>query len=500
MTPKQATDSNGRFEPTRSPLKQITSVVPQITASAAASLPCLLTDESLTVLPQDASLLTDHYQLTMSACYVGEGLDQRRASFELFARRLPAGFGYLVAMGLAQVLAYLERFTFNAAQIEALQASGIFTHAPDRFWSLLADSRFSGDVWAVPEGTIVFANEPLLRVEAPLWQAQLVETYLLNTLNYQSLIATRAARLRDVAGPHATLYEFGTRRAFSPQASLWAARAALAAGLDATSNVLAALKLGRKPVGTMAHSLVMALAATEGTEAEAFTAFHRYFPGAPLLIDTFDTIAAAKHLAAKLQQHEIELAGIRLDSGDLTALSQQVRQLLPNVPIFASSDLDEYKIAQLQAAGACIDGYGLGTQLVTGAPVNGVYKLVEIDDIPVMKEATGKVSYPGRKQIFRSYEQGQAVGDRLGLMVEQRSAEPSPDALTGEQPLMQLVMQQGQRLHPTETLETIAQRTARSVASLPTTVRQIDEPVSFPVEPSTALLDLIAQTQRHRHP
>ena len=507
MTTKQATDSDGRFEPTRSPLKQATSVTPPTTASVAASLPSLLTEESLTVLPQDSSLLTDLYQLTMTACYVGEGLDQRRASFELFARRLPAGFGYLVAMGLAQALDYLERFAFNAAQIEALQASGIFTHAPDRFWSLLADSRFSGDVWAVPEGTIVFANEPLLRVEAPLWQAQLVETYLLNTLNYQSLVATRAARLRDVAGPHATLYEFGTRRAFSPQASLWAARAALAAGLDATSNVLAALKLGRKPVGTMAHSLVMALSATEGSEAEAFTAFHRYFPGAPLLIDTFDTIAAAKHLAAKLQQHEIEVAGIRLDSGDLAALSQQVRQLLPDVPIFASGDLDEYKIAQLQAAGACIDGYGLGTQLVTGAPVNGVYKLVEIDGIPVMKEATGKVSYPGRKQIFRSYEQGQAVGDRLGLMVEQRSAvsgqrsaEHSPDTLTGEQPLMQLVMKQGQRLHSAETLETIAQRTTHSVSTLPGTARQIHDPVSIPVEPSDALLDLIAQTQRQRHP
>jgi nicotinate phosphoribosyltransferase len=225
------------------------------------------------------------------------------------------------------------------------------------------------------------------------------------------------------------------------------------------------------------------------------------------LIDTFDTIAAAKHLAAKLQQHEIELAGVRLDSGDLAALSQQVRQLLPDVPIFASGDLDEYKMTQLRAAGACIDGYGLGTQLVTGTPVNGVYKLVEIDGIPVMKEATGKVSYPGRKQIFRSYEQGQAVGDRLGLMVEQRSAVSSqqsadhaPEALTGEQPLMQLVMKQGQRLHPTETLETIAQRTAHSVASLPATVRQLDEPVSLPVEPSTALLDLIAQTQRQRHP
>ena len=465
-------------------------------------------DSQLTYSPQDSSLLTDLYQLAMAACYIGEGLDQRHASFELFTRRLPDGFGYLVAMGLEQALAYLEQFSFDAAQIKALQTSGIFTHAPDRFWSLLAEARFNGDVWAVPEGTIVAANEPLLRVEAPLWQAQIVETYLLNTLNYQTLIATRAARLRDVAGPQATLFEFGTRRAFSPQASLWAARAALAAGLDATSNVLAALKLGRKPVGTMAHSLVMALAATEGSEAEAFTAFHRYFPGAPLLIDTYDTIAAAKHLATKLQEQELSLAGIRLDSGDLAALSQQVRQLLPDVPIFASGDLDEYKITQLNAAGACIDGYGLGTQLVTGAPVNGVYKLVEIDGIPVMKEATAKVSYPGRKQIFRCYEQGQVVGDRLGLLVEsegqrsavsgQRSAEHLSGIFTGEQTLMQLVMKEGKRLYPSETLETIAQRTAHSVASLPSATRQIDTPIPISVEPSDALLDLIAKTQQRR--
>ena len=463
----------------------------------------LVNEPPLMYSRQDASLLTDLYQLTMAACYVGEGLDQRRASFELFTRRLPDHFGYLVAMGLEQALIYLEQFSFDAAQIDALQASGIFTHAPDRFWSLLADARFDGDVWAVPEGTIVFANEPLLRVEAPLWQAQIVETYLLNTLNYQTLIATRAARLRDVAGAQATLFEFGTRRAFSPQASLWAARAALAAGLDATSNVLAALQLGRKPVGTMAHSLVMALAATEGSEAEAFTAFHRYFPGAPLLIDTYDTIAAAKHLATQRQQHDIDLAGIRIDSGDLVDLSQQVRQLLPDVPIFASGDLDEYKITQLQAAGACIDGYGLGTQLVTGAPVNGVYKLVEIDDIPVMKEATGKVSYPGRKQIVRCYEQGQIVSDRLGLMAEserstgshQPSTELLPSAFTGEQSLMQLVMKQGQRLYPSETLETIAQCTAHSIASLPASTRQITTPTPISVEPSDALLDLIAKTQ-----
>ncbi|MBW4692378.1 MAG: nicotinate phosphoribosyltransferase [Lyngbya sp. HA4199-MV5] len=495
----------------------------------------LIDDRLLTLLPQDYSLLTDLYQLTMTACYVGEGLDQRRASFELFARRLPQNFGYLVAMGLEQALAYLEQFSFDSAQVEALQASGIFTHAPDRFWSLLAENRFTGDVWAVPEGTVVFANEPLLRIEAPLWQAQIVETYLLNTLNYQTLIATRAARLRDVAGAQATLFEFGTRRAFSPQASLWAARAALAGGLDATSNVLAALKLGRKPVGTMAHALVMALAATEGSEAAAFTAFHRYFPGAPLLIDTYDTIAAAKQLATQLQQHEIELAGVRLDSGDLAALSKEVRQLLPDVPIFASGDLDEAKIIQLNAAGACINGYGLGTQLVTGVPVNGVYKLVEIDGIPVMKESTNKATYPGRKQIFRRYEQGQAVGDRLGLMEEGGSQEAEgrrqeaegkreesgvrsqeskgeSSLTTNNQklttsphltphtplPLMHLVMQNGQRLHPSESLKTIAQRTAQSVASLSAPIRQIHAPVSLPVEPSTALLNLIATTQRKR--
>lgn len=449
-----------------------------------------LADPTLTLSLEDSSLLTDLYQLTMTACYVGEQLDQRTASFELFARRLPAGFGYLIAMGLTQALDYLERFHFSSAQIAALQATGIFSHAPAAFWSLISEQRFTGNVWAVLEGTALFANEPLLRIEAPLWQAQIVETYLLNTLNYQTLVATRAARLRDAAGPDATLMEFGTRRAFSPQASIWAARAALAAGLNSTSNVLAALKLGRKPVGTMAHSLVMALSATEGSEAEAFTAFHRYFPGAPLLIDTYDTIAAAETLAAQLQQGTLHLAGVRIDSGDLLALSKQVRQLLPDVPIFASGDLDEYRIAELRAAGACIDGYGLGTQLVTGSPVNGVYKLVEIDGIPVMKESANKATYPGRKQIFRQLDEGTAVSDRLGLVNE------SPKA--AETPLLQLVMADGQRLHAPESLTHIATRTARSVARLPASVRRFMDPASFPVTPSSDLEHLVAITRRKK--
>ncbi|PZV06817.1 MAG: nicotinate phosphoribosyltransferase, partial [Leptolyngbya sp.] len=439
-----------------------------------------MTYPTLQATAEDYGLLTDLYQLTMASCYVGEGMADRIASFELFTRRLPANYGYLVAMGLAQAIDYLCNLRFSDRHLAALRQTGLFDQAPDGFWQRLKDGVFTGDVWAVPEGTAVFANQPLLRVEAPLWQAQIAETYLLNTLNYQTLVATRAARLRDVAGPAARLLEFGTRRAFSPQGSLWAARAALAAGLDDTSNVLAAVQLGRKPAGTMAHALVMVFAALEGSEDHAFEAFHRYFPGAALLIDTYDTVAAAERLAARAG--ETQVASVRLDSGDLVALSKAVRSRLPNTKIFASGDLDEYEIARLQAAGAKIDGYGLGTKLVTGDPVNGVYKLVDIDGIAVMKESSSKATLPGRKQIFRRYEGGRAVGDRLGLTTDP----PGPD----EQPLLQLVIKQGEVLQGEEELEAIAARTAHSVASLPDSVRQIEHPATYPVALSEALVDL----------
>lgn len=447
----------------------------------------MIADRELALNPEEYSLLTDLYQLTMGTCYVGEGIARYPASFELFVRRLPADFGYLIAMGLAQVLDYLENFSFSATQLEALQATGIFQRSPPEFWSMLAEARFTGDIWAVPEGTAVFAEEPLLRVEAPLWQAQLVETYLLNTINYQTLIATKSARMRDIAGPGIPLLEFGTRRAFSPQASLWAARAALAAGFNGTSNVLAALKLGHKPVGTMAHALVMAMTATQGNEREAFTAFHRYFPGAPLLIDTYNPVAAAKSLAERVRTGEMKLAGVRLDSGNLVELSQQVREILPNVPIFASGDIDEWEIARLKSGGACIDGYGIGTKLVTGSPVNGVYKLVDVNGIPTMKHSSAKVSYPGRKQVFRHIEAGRIQADRLGLVTE------SP--LKDEVPLLQLMVKQGKRVQPSEELEAIAQRTATSVASLPTASRRLDNPTLLPVEISSKLQQLINEIQ-----
>lgn len=450
-----------------------------------------MTIPSLLVTPDDYSLLTDLYQLTMTACYVGEGLDQRRASFELFARRLPPNFGYLIAMGLTQALEFLQQFQFSDRHLAALAETKIFDQAPAAFWETLRDARFTGDVWAVPEGTAVFAHEPLLRIEAPLWQAQIVETYLLNTLNYQTLIATRAARLRDVAGPETTLLEFGTRRAFSPQGSIWAARAALAGGLDATSNVLAALQLGQKPVGTMAHALVMAIATASGTETDAFEAFHRYFPGAPLLIDTYDTLAAAKQLAQQRQAGKAALAGVRLDSGDLIELSQQVRQLLPNVPIFASGDLDEYAISEMRQAQACIDGYGLGTNLVTGSPVNGVYKLVDLDGTPVMKESTSKVTYPGRKQVFRRYDGDVMAADNLGLATESQNRHTRA--------LLSQVMHQGSIVVPPDSLTEIAQRTAHSVASLAAATRRVMNPTLVMAQPTAALAALTKATRQTSH-
>lgn len=441
----------------------------------------ILAKDGLNINPQDYALLTDLYQLTMAACYAGSGIADKRASFELFARRLPNNLGYLIAMGLAQVIEYLEQLNFNSAQIQALQNTGIFDRAPQEFWQLLESGGFTGDVWAVPEGTAIFANEPMLRIEAPLWQAQLVETYILNTINYQTLIATRAARMRDVAGTQASLLEFGTRRAFSPQGALWAARSALAAGFDGTSNVLAAIKLGEEPKGTMAHALVMAIAAIAGSEDEAFKAFQTYFPDAPLLIDTYDTIAAVKRLQKQVTAG-MKVTGVRIDSGNLVELSQQVHSYLPNAKIFASGDLDEWEIARLKQEGAVINGYGIGTKLVTGTPVNGVYKLVEIDRQAVMKESSHKQTYPGCKQIFRTVADGKIQSDRLGLKHE--------EARENEHGLLEIVMQGGKQLRSPETLKQIRQRTAASVASLPAAIRQITNPHTLTIKISADLESL----------
>jgi len=250
--------------------------------------------------------------------------------------------------------------------------------------------------------------------------------------------------------------------------------------MDATSNVLAALKLGRKPSGTMAHALVMALSATEGSEAQAFSAFHQVFPNSSLLIDTFDTIAAARNLAEKVKSGEMQVKGIRIDSGDIAAISKEVKALLPDAAIFASGDIDEAEILRLKAIEAPIDGYGIGTKLVTGAPVNGVYKLVEIDNIPVSKKSSGKQSIAGRKQIWRSFENGIITGDRLTHI--------SHIPQSNEQPLLELIMHNGELLKSLDDLDAIAQRTRNSVKSLPQAVRSITEPETVNVAINELLL------------
>ncbi|MDR7994361.1 nicotinate phosphoribosyltransferase [Thermosynechococcus sp. TG252] len=432
-----------------------------------------------TLAASDYSLLTDLYQLTMVATYAGEDLAWTPASFELSVRRLPRGYTYLVAMGLAQVLEYLQQVQFTPQQIDYLKSLAVFERAPAAFWDLLSHSEFRGDVWAVPEGTVVFAQEPLLRIEAPLWQAQWLETCLLNIVNYQTLVATRASRLRQLVGEEVDLLEFGTRRAFSPQASLWAARSALAAGFTATSNVLAAQQLGVSPTGTMAHSLVMAIATLAGTEQDAFTVFLRYYPEGALLVDTYDTLAAVATLADRQAAGEIVVKAVRIDSGDLLSLSQKIRQLLPQAKIIASGDLDEGEIRRLRAAGACIDAYGIGTKLVTGDPVNGVYKLVEINGQGVMKTSSGKMTLPGRKQIYR-----RPSGDCLALASEEN---------VWGRPLLEPVMKAGRRLSPPESLATIRDRHRASLAELPETLLDVTQPVVY----SPALEALIQQLRQH---
>ncbi|WP_298612930.1 nicotinate phosphoribosyltransferase [uncultured Thermosynechococcus sp.] len=432
----------------------------------------------LTLAASDYSLLTDLYQLTMAATYAGEDLAWTPASFELSVRRLPRGCTYLVAMGLAQVLEYLQQVHFTPEQIDYLKSLAVFERSPAAFWTLLSQSRFQGDVWAVPEGTVVFAQEPLLRIEAPLWQAQWLETCLLNIVNYQTLVATRASRLRQLVGEQIGLLEFGTRRAFSPQASLWAARSALAVGFTATSNVLAAQQLGVAPTGTMAHSLVMAIATLRGSEQDAFTVFLHYYPEGALLVDTYDTLAAVATLADRQAAGEIVVKAVRIDSGDLLTLSQKIRQLLPQAKIIASGDLDEGEIRRLMAGGACIDVYGIGTKLVTGDPVNGVYKLVEINGQAVMKVSRGKMTLPGRKQIYR-----RPSGDCLALATEEN---------VWGRPLLELVMKEGRPLHPPESLETIRDRHRASLAELPETLLEVTQPVIY----SPALEALIQQLRQ----
>src|ERR1700691_816092 len=406
-----------------------------------------------------SGLLTDLYELTMAAGYLQTRFDAR-ATFELFVRHLPPHRNYLVAAGLEPALEFLEKVRFTSDEISFLRRHPTFRNIRDDFFDYLHDFRFTGDVWAMPEGPLAFAGEPLLRITAPIIEGQIMETYLLATLSFQTMIASKAARVVTAAQGR-QIVEFGARRAHGPAASLLAARAAAIGGCEGTSNVLAGQQFGMNTYGTQAHSWVMA---HEG-EAEAFRNFLDAFPeDAVLLLDTYDV----RRALGKIIQMGRRPAGVRLDSGDLARDSRWVRRTLDqagwkDVKVFASGDLDETKIASLLAKRAAIDAFGVGTALATpgDAPhLNLIYKLVEVERDGKIREAAkltkAKATYPGRKQVYRYYSaNGEFKSDRITL-----DSEPS----NGGEPLLVEVMRDGCRIAPAEPVNALRDRCIAGLA------------------------------------
>jgi nicotinate phosphoribosyltransferase len=421
-----------------------------------------------------SGLATDLYQLTMAAAYHASGRNER-ASFELFTRKLPRGRSYLIVAGLDQALDYLRELSFSADEVAYLRGLPAFGHVSPEFFEYLRDFRFTGDVWAMPEGTVAFADEPLLRVTAPLIEAQIVETYLLSTINFQTLIATKAARIVEAAQGRGII-EFGARRAHSFGAAVYAARAAFIGGCAGTSNVETGRMFGLPVYGTAAHSFTMAF----DREIDAFRAYFKVFPeSSTLLLDTYDTINAAR-LATEFGP---ALRGVRLDSGDLLELSKQVRAILDEAgmrrtKIFASGDL--------VAAGAPIDHFGVGTDLSTSrdAPaLGGVYKLVEIDFdghvSPRMKLSRDKATYPYRKQVWRATAgDGSFAGDVIAM---------ADEADLQGAPLLELVMSDGRITAPLPGARGAQERARRQLASLPAEHKRLIEAQAYPVRYSDRL-------------
>lgn len=453
---------------------------------------------TFTLADGDLSFATDLYQLTMAGAYhalAREGRLPERATFELWVRRLPARRSFLVFAGLEQAVASLAALRFGPEQIDWLRGLDVFAHVPGSFFDELAGFRFRGDVRGMTEGTVFFPGEPLLSVTGSMLEAQIVETLLLSIVNFQVVIASKAARVRLAAGEAATVAEFGGRRAHGPQAAAWAARAAFVGGCDATSNLVAGQRMGIPVVGTMAHSYVMSF----DRELDAFRHYAAVYPGHTIhLVDTYDTLEGVRRALATGEP----FAGVRLDSGDLAELAPAVRRLLdeggrPEARIFASGDLQEDKIAALVAAGTPIDSYGVGTELATSADapaLAGVYKLVETLDHGerelTYKSSAGKGMYPGAKQVVRSFDGGGTMtGDRV---VPAGREEEHPEAVR----LLRPVMRAGEPL-PLEPLAAARARCLDQLRRLPPRLRALeaaDEP--YPVAFDPAFEELLARARR----
>jgi nicotinate phosphoribosyltransferase len=428
----------------------------------------------------NAPLLTDLYQLKMLHAYFEEGMDAR-ATFDLSVRELPPTRNFLVACGLDDVLGFLETLSFDAQAVAHLARLGQFS---TRFLDCLRQLRFTGDVFAVPEGTVVFAGEPIVEVVAPLPQAQLVETFVMNQIHLQTVLASKAARVVGAAGGR-TIVDFGLRRTHGADAGLKAARALFIGGVSATSNVLAGALYGIPVAGTMAHSYVQA----HDDEMSAFRRFVEIYPDTVILVDTYDTLNAVRSVAALARElgERFRVSAIRLDSGDLAALATAARTVLDEaglrgVKIFASGGLDEFSIAALVSQGAPIDGFGVGTRMGVSADAPAfeiVYKLVDYAGHGRIKLSPAKQILPGPKQVFRTSRGGEAAGDLIAA-----AGEPG-----GGRPLLLPVMRGGRRLPGgRETLETARERARRDIAELPARCRGL-EPADppYPVEASAAL-------------
>ena len=432
----------------------------------------------------DGALRTDLYQLTMLQAYFDRAM-HGPATFEFFVRRLPPRRNFLLAAGLEQVLQFLESLRFAPRELDFLAGTGRFTPA---FLDWLAGLRFGGDVWAMPEGTVFFAQEPILRVT--IAQAQLVETRVINLLHYQTLVASKAVRC-VLAAPGRLLVDFGLRRAHGAEAGLLSARASYLAGFAGTATVQAGMDFGIPLYGTMAHSYVEAF----DDEGEAFGHFAASQPrNTTLLIDTYDTEAAARtlvRLAPGLTRRGIDVQAVRLDSGDLAEHARRVRAILDAgglaaVRIFASGSLDEDRLQALVAAGAPIDGFGVGTRMNTSADapyLDCAYKLTEYDGTARRKRSEGKATWPGRKQVFRRYgADGYIAGDVLALEGDHEGGEP----------LLQHVMAGGVRTAPPPTLAASRELARRQVASLPPALRELRPAALTPVAVAPSVSALAA--------